>query len=84
MTRREQIIDILKIWDGHVLYGSINKDIADAILALPLDVPGFMESNKEANNYVKNAKEYSPDYGVSLAFLSGTVWMKNEIKNRNK
>jgi hypothetical protein len=35
--KREQIIQILETWNDYILGGDINDDIADAIMALPIE-----------------------------------------------
>lgn len=94
MNRREQIIEILKTWDDYVLGGDINDDIADAILAIPLDVP----SDEEIANKIQVIRKNKLNgYGnVSIGrlqlgelewmnlVLEVTSWMRDEIIKRNK
>ena len=92
MNKREQIIEILKnhidfAYDnyGKVVNSNDLEIIADAILALPLEIPSLKEQNEEANNYGELVK---PDYGVKenacLDFVRGSEWMLLEIIKRNK
>lgn len=74
MTRKEKrnaIIEIMKKWKakGYLDF----PDIADEILALPLDVPSEEEIDNiyEVDDYDKYRKE-------------GAKWMREEIKKRNK
>lgn len=46
--KREQIMKIFR--DYSVTHGDL-MSVADAILALPLDVPTIEEANNEANRY---------------------------------
>ena len=98
MTRKEQIIELVKNtikqeyfteWvheEPHTRTKIIGfEELADAILALPLDIPSVDESNYEANKYGEIDK---PDYGVkdnaSLDFVRGAMWVCEEIIKRNK
>jgi len=78
--KREQIIEILETWDDYVLGGDIN-DIADAILALTLDVPNSDEilSLAKKKGYYGNV----PDAEIN-AFLKGALAVIIEIIKRNK
>jgi len=91
---KEQIIEILETWDDYVLGGDINDDIADAILAIPLDVP----SDEEIANKIQVIRKNKLNgYGnVSIGrlqlgelewmnlVLEVTSWMRDEIIKRNK
>jgi len=87
---KEQIIEILaKVGANVYIPYDVKCNIADAILALPIDVPTEEEANDESDRYGKLAEDNGiPDYGVgenaSLDFVRGTNWMKNEIIKRNK
>ena len=92
---KSQIIEILQQYVDFTEYerGQVNNRlynaIADAILALPIDVPTEEEANDESDRYGKLAEDNGiPDYGVgenaSLDFVRGTNWMKDEIIKRNK
>ena len=77
--KREQIIEILKnphwFLNGK-LFESDFERIADAILALPLDVPSDGQRIAEQSEYLTDAEE--------RAFYSGQKWMREEIIKRNK
>ena len=86
--KREQIIEILETWDDYVLGGDINDDIADAILALPLDVPSEDEVVEESLNghislFDRGWMSYFNDSERGI-FIQGATWMKEEIIKRNK
>lgn len=97
---REQIIEILETWDDYVLGGDINDDIADAILAIPLDVPSDEEVMEESlKGTLREGLISSPDGHISLSdhkwmswfndaeqdtFIQGAKWMRDEIIKRNK
>lgn len=88
--KREQIIEILKTHQtpmaGHSwLLGIGNGDfekVADAILALPLDVPKTKEINAIAHRVYKDA--YNPDGCVEDAFKYGMKTAIDEIIKRNR
>ena len=85
---REQIIEILETWDDYVLGGDINDDIADAILAIPLDVPSEDEVVEESLNghinlFDRGWMSYFNDSERGI-FIQGATWMKEEIIKRNK
>ena len=88
--KREQIIEILETWDDYVLGGDINDDIADAILALPLDVPSdeeMMETIWEETDVslsLKDKEENTVAYAMYLEIIRWAIWMKEEIIKRNK
>ena len=88
MTRREQIIEILKTWDDYIFGGDINENIADAILALPFDMPSDAQVEDKATLY--STEEGGEDIGQMLsqpdlmAFYDGAKWAIDEIKKRNK
>jgi len=82
MTKREQIIEIVetnlssKIENDYVKKG-VAKNIADAILAIPIDVPTEEEIYRECPAYC----DWS---GESLAWMAGVKWTISEIIKRNK
>jgi len=76
---REQIIEILETWDDYVLGGDIDDDIADAILAIPLEVP----TDKEIDKWVDDEFCFnSPMYVEGVK--KGMKQMRGEIIKRNK
>lgn len=86
--KREQIIEILGTWDDYVLGGDINDDIADAILAIPLDVPSdeeVMEESLKGHISLSDHKWMSwfNDAEQDI-FIQGAKWMRDEIIKRNK
>ena len=86
--KREQIIEILETWDDYVLGGDINDDIADAILALPLDVPSDEEVMEESLNGHISLSDHKWMSWFNDAeqdtFIQGAKWMRDEIIKRNK
>ena len=88
--KKEQIIEILETWDDYVLGGDINDDIADAILALPLEVPTdeeMMETIWEETDVslsLKDKEENTVAYAMYLEIIRWAIWMKEEIIKRNK
>ena len=86
--KREQIIETLKnphwFFFGK-LFESDFEQIADAILALPLDLPSDEEIKDEifANNPVSDG---DPEwiYGFRQGQFSGAKMMRDEIIKRNK
>ena len=82
----EQIIEILKR-HTYSPAKTIN-DIADAILALPLDVPSEDEVVEESLNghinlFDRGWMSYFNDSERGI-FIQGATWMKEEIIKRNK
>lgn len=92
--KREQIIEILETWDDYVLGGDINDDIADAILALPLDVPSDEEIAEKIQAFRKNKLSGYGNMSIgrlqlgelewSNLVLDICKWMREEIIKRNK
>jgi hypothetical protein len=89
MTRREQIIEILEIWYDYIINDDTKEDIADAILALPLDIP----TDKEIENYTEIDRDYLIDYEVHtrdelrqriIGRREAIKWLKFEIIKRSK
>lgn len=88
--KREQIIEILEKYkdiESWYFFGQesehkalINlaspENIADEILALPLDLPSDGQRIAEQSEYLTDAEE--------RAFYSGQKWMREEIIKRNK
>jgi hypothetical protein len=81
---REQIIEILETWDDYVLGGDINDDIADAILALPLDVPNWATVESKADDIADCMSNKGFERGEWLGFKEGAGWAISEIIKRNK
>jgi hypothetical protein len=85
--KREQIIEILNVLRRN--RGSLgeltNNDIADAIMALPIDVPSEDEikDNIWYNDPVNNG-DYEWKYGFRQGQLTGANWAIDEIIRRNK
>ena len=90
---REQIIEILETLDDYVFSGDINKDIADAILALPLEVPSEEEIAKKIQLFRKNKLDGYGNMSIgrlqlgelewSNLVLDISKWMRDEIIKRN-
>jgi len=86
---REQIIEILETWDDYVLGGDINDDIADAILALPLNVPSDEERRiwriHDKTELIEMEVATSGELMERLHGRDeGMDWMREEIIKRNK
>ena len=89
--KREQIIEILKnphwFLNGK-LFESDFERIADAILAIPLDVPTDEEMIDAQDDYGQKHQEDKFGYSIygitSNAFEQGARWMRGEIIKRNK
>ena len=85
--KREQIIEILEnMWEILKKEGGFNiNEVADAILALPLDLPSDQEIKDEifANNPVSDG---DPEwiYGFRQGQFSGSRMMRDEIIKRNQ
>jgi hypothetical protein len=91
MTKREQIMQIFDRWEDYILGGDIDEEIADAILALPIEVPSEDEIYKAGGQYEKEYEEgiHAPGipFGAVWAnedFDAGAKWAINEIIKRNK
>jgi hypothetical protein len=86
MTRKEQIIEILKSPHYYLngkLYESDFERIVDDILALPLDVPSDEEIEKKAMNHNRTDNYTTIDY-YSTGIIVGSKWVRDEILKRNK
>lgn len=88
--KREQIIGILKsyrIWfgDAMAIHEDAFNNLADEILALPLDVPSDEEIKDKifANDPVSDS---DPEwiYGFRQGQFTGAKMMRDEIIKRNK
>ena len=80
MTRKEQIIEILQMVDKY--HYCLDSDIernANAILALPLDVPSDDEIMQKYPFFDEDI-----DLVSNLDNQEGAKWMKEEIIKRNK
>jgi len=92
-TLKEQIIEILETWDDYVLGGDINDDIADAILAIPLDVPTDEEIAEKIQAFRKNKLSGYGNMSIGRLqlgelewmnlVLEVTSWMREEIIKHN-
>jgi len=102
--KREQIIEILEKYkdiESWYFFGQesehkalINlaspENIADEILALPLDVPSdeeMMETIWEETDVslsLKDKEENTVAYAMYLEIIRWAIWMREEIINRNK
>jgi hypothetical protein len=85
MTKREQIIELIQ---KYMFHQNINdeQELADAILALPIDVPTEEEMDEEILDLnIKERPEYTPegDYRYFLLW-DFAKWAINEIIKRNK
>ena len=80
MTRKEQIIEILQMVDKY--HYCLDSDIernADAILALPLNVPSDEEIMQKYPFFDEDI-----DLISNLDNQEGAKWMKEEIIKRNQ
>jgi hypothetical protein len=88
--KREQIIEVLKSHkelvritkQGIVRMGLLEnsfEEIADAILALPIDVPTYEEAEEAAKHIPMSEPTIS-----RRAFMKCYIWFKNELLLRNK
>ena len=77
---REQIMRIFK--DYSVTHGGLTE-VADAILALPIDVPGDEELLNKAVDHNRTGKYTTVDY-YSTGIVEGATWMRDEIIKRNR
>ena len=96
--KREQIIEILKsyrIWfgDAMAIHEDAFNNIADEILALPLDVPSDEESQTHmiAMNLFQHKDEFGEDvwdegklHWAIQGYKIASKWMRDEIIKRNK
>jgi len=92
--KREQIIEILrqKLYideeydtrkDKNQYWIEGIDECADAILALPLDVPSDEEIENKISTIFRREALTTIDY-YSTGFNEGTIWMREEIIKRNK
>jgi len=86
--RKQKIINVLDNFKDYIIGGDINDDIADAILALTLDVPTEDEVVEESLNghislFDRGWMSYFNDSERGI-FIQGATWMKEEIIKRNK
>jgi hypothetical protein len=89
MTRREQIIEIINSgWTDMCGWRGDAEKMADAILALPLELPNDEEIHTTAYDYCMfiGGEEGEPeaDPEVYRHFRDGMNCMRKEIINRNK
>lgn len=88
MTRREKIIEMLNnLRQKRGSLGELlNNDLADEILALPLDVPSDGETGEWSYN---GCSWMTPDESIDFDLrwykgaVAGAKWMKEEIIKRN-
>lgn len=73
--------DRVRIGRARLIY-FIKSFIADAILALPLDVPSDKKIDDEAFS-IRYRKKNEFDAMCAYAFIYGADWMRNEIIKRN-
>ena len=82
MTRKEQIMRIFK--DYSVTHGGLTE-VADAIIALPIDVPGDEEIIKQSRI---EYPYYDTDWNATTiqrhAWRKCATWMRDEILKRNR
>ncbi|HPM03293.1 MAG TPA: hypothetical protein PK816_14145 [Candidatus Cloacimonadota bacterium] len=92
--KREQIIELIKkhadgVWNKYDNPNQPMADevdiikLADAILALPLDVPSDEEIENKISTIFRREALTTIDY-YSTGFNEGTIWMREEIIKRNK
>jgi hypothetical protein len=93
--KREQIIGILKSYadyhylpeiekTAYVIGDHSFKDISDAILALPIDVPSEEEIEITQMHYEQTEWDNRDVIYCYRDFMEGAKWAINEIIKRNK
>ena len=93
--KREQIIEILQKhkdkwirWSGGYVSDENFDEVADAILALPLDVPSDEEVMEESLNghIILSDPRWMSWFNDAEqdTFIQGAKWMRDEIIKRNK
>jgi len=81
--KREQIIEVLEKYDIDEYHWKL--EIADEILALPLNIPNKEEIEKAAENFEQSASYgFSAKGLISDEFYQGSQWAISEIIKRNK
>jgi hypothetical protein len=95
MTRREKITKILdKYWirrgwiesDESMVEArplTAREELADAIMALPIDVPSEEEIEEFIISHPDNTGNFILGAGISAGFKVGAKWAINEILKRN-
>ena len=78
---REQIMRIFK--DYSVTHGGLTE-LADAILALPIDVPGDEEIENKANGIANPESKKDFERGEWMGVKEGARWAIDEIIKRNR
>jgi hypothetical protein len=84
---KSQIIEILQQYVDFTEYerGQVNNRlynaIADAILALPIEMPTEEEIKRASTSEVVRHPATKDE---KIAFIAGAAWMKDEIIRRNK
>jgi hypothetical protein len=94
MTKRDKIIEILQQYVDFSMYSAeknILNAIADAILAIPIEVPTDGEIEKASSKlkyegFVHELHELKEKYLIftKWGFSKGAKWAINEIIKRNK
>ena len=94
--RTKQIIEILKMrssrhFEGDGIYSQIEylpeisfEDCADAILALPIEVPRDDEIESKANGIANPESKKDFERGEWLGVKEGARWACSEIIKRNR
>ena len=92
--RKQKIINVLDNFKDYIIGGDINDDIADAILALPSDVPSDEEIANKIQVIRKNKLNGYGNMSIgrlqlgelewSNLVLDICKWMREEIIKRNK
>jgi len=91
---KEQIIEILaKVGANVYIPYDVKCNIADAILALPIETPTYelvdtgieMPSDEEIKKAsTSEVVRHPATKDEKIAFIAGTKWIKDEIIRRNK
>ena len=89
---RTQLIDLIKSHSKYFTEDGTADDVAtvryneliDAILALPIDVPGDEEIENKANGIANPKSQRYFERGEWLGVKEGARWMRDEILKRNR
>lgn len=87
MTRKE-LIKLIRSYSKYYIEDVANgvryKELADAIAALPLDVPGDEEIESKANGIANPKSQRDFERWQWLGVKEGARWMRDEIIKRNR
>ena len=87
MTRKE-LIKLIRSYSKYYIEDVANgvryKELADAILALPIDVPGDEEIENKANGIANPESKKDFERGEWMGVKEGARWAIDEIIKRNR